>query len=93
MSAKNGKPKITPGSSLIPKVETQRFFRRYCYWVGVIRDCPYDGVSLGGISFPKVEEEVTHNPDTNKTAHDNIWVVNGAGDDVSMVVLTYGAEN
>jgi hypothetical protein len=48
-------PDISAGSV---DVIAERF-----YWVGVLPDCPTEGIVLAGISFPKVNEDVKSGPD------------------------------
>lgn len=53
------------GADLVPdlvahgKVAVSRTYR---YWVGVTPSCPVESVTLGGISFPKLNEDIVPDP-------------------------------
>lgn len=59
-----GNAKI-PGSSLVPDLEKHRaaVTESHWYWLGVTPDCPAKIVTLAGLSFPIINEDVRRTPD------------------------------
>ena len=41
-------------------------------WMGVTMDCPYECLHAGGADFPRFNEIVTHDPDTNTTSREKV---------------------
>lgn len=59
------KTKIS-GSSLVPDIEKSRkdggVMRSYKYWVGVTPNCPVSYITMAGICFPKINENLIDDP-------------------------------
>ena len=53
------------GEDLVPDFERLgqgRVSKRYTYWVGITPSCPVESITLAGINFPKLNEELLPDP-------------------------------
>ena len=53
---------IVSGSDLMPGPQQTATVSRYRYWVGVTPDCPVENLTIGGISWPKLNERLISDP-------------------------------
>lgn len=58
------KSRMISGSSLAPNLENYKrgVSREFFYWIGVTPDCPSESIDIGGINFPKVNEDLIRDP-------------------------------
>ena len=50
------------GSDFLPTPQQTATVSRYRYWVGVTPDCPVENLTIGGISWPKINERLIADP-------------------------------
>lgn len=58
----------TPGADLVPDLSRSApgVTREVFYWVGVFPACPVENLTVAGIAFPKVNEDLRPQPGTNE---------------------------